>query len=333
MATLLNAEEADCFRFTSGATESNNWVCSSIGKRFTSGTLLISAVEHASVSEPAAELARRGFRVVEIPVDRHGILKLDALHDALGSDTVLVSVMAANNETGVLQPLEEIGRIVRKRSRDALLHTDATQAVGKVGIDLRGPWEEVDLASFSAHKFHGAKGVGGLYIRRGVELSPLILGGGQEKGLRSGTTNTPGLAGLAVAAAEWNPTTAASIAHLRNQFEEELRSRFPEVIIHSAGAGRLPNTSCFSLPGAVGEDVATALAAHSIIVGTGSACASGALRPSKTLMAMGVDYDTARASLRVSVSASTQMMHIMTLIKYLPAALASSRALLGPQDA
>jgi cysteine desulfurase len=172
---LLNAEEPECFSFTSGATEANNWIFSSIARIYKTGTVLISAIEHASIFEPAAELARRGFNVIEVPVDQQGLLQLDALSKALSAETVLVSIMAANNETGVLQPLREIGRIIQKRCPAALFHTDATQAIGKVKVDLQVDWQNVDLASFSAHKFHGPKGIGGLYIRSGVELPPSSL--------------------------------------------------------------------------------------------------------------------------------------------------------------
>lgn len=317
MKKLLNAEEPDCFIFTSGATKSNNWVFSSISKMHKAGTIVISAIEHASISEPAAELTRRGFRVVDLPVDGHGVVRLDALRNALKEEIVLVSIMAANNDTGVLQQILEIGRLIRQHSPKALFHTDATQAVGKIPIDLQTEWCEVDLLSFSAHKFHGPKGVGGLYLRPGVELPPLLLGGGQEGGWRSGTTNTPGLAGLAVAATEYNPSSVKFVAEVRDQFEIELRERFPGVQIHSVGARRLPNTSCFSVPGVVGEEVAAALATQGIIVGTGSACASGAMHPSKTLLAMKVDYKVARAALRVSLNGSTNIEQMSKLLRSL----------------
>ena len=314
MAKLLNAEEPDCFTFTSGATESNNWVFSSFVRARKAGRILISTIEHASVAEPAAELARAGFQVVEIPVDAQGVVRLDALRDALREDTALVSVMAANNETGVLEPVAEIGRLIHERCPAALFHTDATQAVGKIPVDLQGDWQVVDLLSFSAHKFHGPKGIGGLYIRPGFELEPMLLGGGQERGLRSGTTNTPALAGLASAASETPDLKVQATRDLRDIFESQLLVELPEAVIHSKSGPRLPNTSYFSLPGMLGEEVAGALAAAGIIVGTGAACSGGAIQSSRTLRAMGVAHEIAVGGVRVSLSRSSTLQDLEALI-------------------
>ena len=310
MARLLNAEEPDCFTFTSGATESNNWVFSSSARGRMAGRVLVSAVEHASVSEPAAELARAGFEVVEVPVDAQGVVQMDALRDALREDTALVSIMAANNETGVLEPVAEIGRLIRERCPAALFHTDATQAVGKIRVDLQGDWQDVDLLSFSAHKFHGPKGIGGLYIRPGFELEPMLLGGGQERGLRSGTSNTPALAGLAAAASEACNLEIEVIRDLRDTFEAGLQDALPEAIIHSRRVSRLPNTTYFSVQGIDGEEIAENLAASGIVVGTGAACSSGAIDGSKTLRSMGVPHKIAASGLRVSLSRFSTIAHI-----------------------
>jgi cysteine desulfurase len=315
MARLLNAEEPDCFTFTSGATESNNWVFSSFARGRKVGRLLVSAIEHASVSEPTAELARVGFEIVEVPVDVQGVVRLDALRDALTEDTALVSIMAANNETGVLEPIAEIGRLIRERCPAALFHTDATQAVGKIFVDLQGEWQDVDLLSFSAHKFHGPKGIGGLYIRPGFELKPMLMGGGQEDGLRSGTSNTPALAGLAAAAAEAQDLKLSSIREIRDIFESRLQEAIPGVIIHSSKATRLPNTSCFSLHGVFSEEMVEVLASAGFIVGTGAACSSGAIHSSITLRAMGVANDFAESSLRVSLSKFSKKQEINDLVK------------------
>lgn len=305
MAQLLNAEGPECFIFTSGATESNNWVFSDLATKKDRGRIVISAIEHASVLKPAAALLSCNFDVIEAPVDRDGVVIIDELADILSNETLLVSIMAANNETGVLQPLEKIGKLIRERSPTARFHTDATQAIGKVSIDLQGLWSEVDLLSFSAHKFHGPKGVGGLYVREAIEIRPMLRGGGQERGLRSGTTNTPALAGLAVAASEIDLVAMKDIRRRRDKFEKELMNVFSDVVIHSRDAHRLPNTSAFSFNGVVGEELVQILAADGIIVGTGSACSSGAGHPSKTILAMGVPYALAEGSIRVSISAST----------------------------
>lgn len=324
MAVLLNAEDPACFIFTSGATESNNWIFAALTKASQRGRIIVSAIEHPSVSEPASEIASYGFDVMEAPVDGQGVVRLDDLADMLTADTQLVSIMAANNETGAYQPIKEIGQMLRKISPAAIFHTDATQAVGKFSIDLQETWGDVDLLSFSAHKFHGPKGVGGLYVRPGIELSPLLLGGGQERGLRSGTTNTPGLAGLTAAARSVDLLATNRIAALRDRFEERLTMALP-VTIHSAAVPRLSNTSCFSINGVLGEDLAQDLAGAGIIVGTGAACSSGATKPSKTLLAMGVDYQTANGTLRVSLSSLTTPDEIEAILTKLIAATSASR--------
>jgi len=305
MKQLLNAEGPECFVFTSGATESNNWVFNDLVTKKDRGRIIISAIEHASVLEPATALLSCKFDVIEAPVDRDGIVVIDELSEMLSNETLLVSIMAANNETGVLQPLEKIGKLIRERAPAARFHTDATQAIGKVSIDLQGLWSEVDLLSFSAHKFHGPKGVGGLYVREAIEIEPMLRGGGQERGLRSGTTNTPALAGLAAAVSDIDLVAMEDIRKQRNEFEKKLMNVFPGVVVHSQDAPRLPNTSAFSFDGVVGEELAQILAADGIIVGTGSACSSGAGHPSKTILAMGIPYSMAEGTMRVSICAST----------------------------
>jgi cysteine desulfurase len=324
LAKLLNAEEPECFVFTSGATESNNWVFSSLAKGCRAGRVLVSAVEHASVAEPAAELVRMGIEVVEIPVDTQGSVRLDALREALTENTNLVSIIAANNETGVIEPIGKIGRLIRERCPTALFHTDATQAVGKITVDLQSDWQDVDFLSFSAHKFCGPKGIGGLYMRPGLSLKPMLLGGGQEHGLRSGTANTPALAGLAVAARLAILTDFDAIGELRDQFELALREVCPSVVVHSAETLRLPNTSCFSIPSVIASDIVEALASRDIVVGSGSACSAGAMHPPKTLLAMAVPYDLATAALRVSLARNTTWCELHMFIEALADVLAVS---------
>ncbi len=317
LAHLLNAEEPNCFTFTSGATESNNWALTSVCKGGEKGRVIISTIEHPSITEPARELAKVGLDLIDVPVDQDGLVRLDSLSNALQDDTIFISVIAANNETGVLQPIREIGRIVRDRCPAAIFHTDATQAVGKIVIDLQGDWQDVDLLSFSGHKFHAPKGVGGIYARPGIELVPMMLGGGQQQGLRPGTLNTAGLAGLAQAADEAHADSFEHIQSLRDEFEARLRSIFPDVIVHSARAPRLPNTTFFSLPGIVAGDAVDILGSAGIIVGTGSACSSGAIQPSKTLQAMQLTHDVALSALRVSLSRFSTAEEISRLLQTL----------------
>jgi cysteine desulfurase len=326
MARLLNAEDPDCFVFTSGATEANNWAFFSLLNGGDRGRVVISAIEHPSVSEPALALSAHGFDVIEVPVDRNGVLDQDALIDALGREPMLVSIMAANNETGVLQRVDRIGELIREHAPSALFHTDATQAVGKIPVDLQRSWPEVDLLSFSAHKFHGPKGVGGLYIRPGIDVAPLLLGGGQERGLRSGTTNTAGLAGLAAAANEAAPAHFIGTTQLRDEFESNLSENFPGATIHSHSAARLPNTSCFSLRDIRAADLAERLATQGIIIGTGSACSSRALHPPKTLIRMGIGQAAAWAALRLSISLQTTAVELSSTIRALEAAVTINRA-------
>ena len=326
VARLLNAEEGSCFTFTSGATESNNWVLGAIASSLPARTVIISSVEHPSVSEPAEALSKRGFPVQVVPVDSNGLVRLDELADLLNPGVGIVSIMAANNETGAIQPVAEIGRLIREFAPAAVFHTDATQAVGKMPIDLRSEWQEVDLLSFSAHKFHGPKGIGGLYARPGTELPPMFLGGGQESGRRSGTTNTPALAGLAIAAELTRGANLEAISALRDAFEMDLCRLCPQAVIHSKGAPRLPNTSCFSLPGIIAEDVADGLAAKGIVLGTGSACSSGTHQPPKALLAMGVLHAVAKAALRVSLSTFSSAGDTEALLSELALALTNTAA-------
>lgn len=325
MARLIGAEEPDCIFFTSGATESNNWVFGPIVEKCVGKTVVISAVEHPSVAEPAEVLQARGFLVVVVGVDQSGRLKLDDLASALDGDVALVSIMAANNETGVIQPIEEIGRLVRDHSPSALFHTDATQAIGKIRIDVQDAWGDVDLISFSAHKFHGTRGIGGLYVRPGIEITPMLLGGGQESGMRSGTTNVPALAGLAKAA-ELAAEHESITCEIRDAFEASVGNAFPDAVIHSPDADRLPNTSCISFPGTAAEDVALALAHAGVVVGTGAACSSGSMAPPKTLIAMGVPYDLANAAIRISTSRMTTEVEIHSTLAALKRIIAAARA-------
>ncbi len=275
--------------FTSGATEANALALLGSGRE----RILISAIEHDSVraAAPAAEI---------VPVTSAGLVDLDALAAMLASDRrpALVSLMLANNETGVLQPVAEAARIAQ--AHGALLHCDAVQAAGRVPVDVNTLG--VDLLSLSAHKLGGPAGVGALYRREGIALAPRLKGGGQERGQRAGTENLAGIAGFAVAAemATRELENAARLADLRDTLERRLAAASQGAVVFGTAVPRLPNTTCVALPGISAETQVMVLDLAGVSVSAGSACSSGKLKPSAVLLAMGVAPDLARSAIRVS---------------------------------
>ena len=270
--------------FTSGATESNNLaICGIADRSATRRHIAVSALEHKSVFERAQRLERAGWRLSVLAVGRDGRLDLDALADSLGEDTALVSVMAANNEIGVLQPLEAIGALAH--ARGAVFHVDAAQAVGKIPIDVDRM--HIDLLSLTGHKMYGPKGCGALYVRKRTELMPLILGGGQERGLRSGTLNVPGIVGLgracAIAGAEM-PEEAARLGRLRDRLLHGLQARLDGVAVNGSLEFRLPNNLHVSFAGVDGASLLIGIG--DIAVSSGSACSSASATPSHVLRAI-----------------------------------------------
>lgn len=304
VAALLGVREPSRIFFTSGGTESDVWALRGVFESDLADAerdhLLVSAVEHPAVLETARRLARRGVRLTLAPVDRLG--RLGDL--AVDTRTRLVSIMAANNETGNLHDLPSIA--VTTRNHGAIFHVDAVQACGKVPLELDA-WG-VDLASVSGHKLGGPQGVGALYLREGVSLAPLLTGGGQEGGQRSGTHNTAGIVGLGEAArlarAELSEVSAR-MAALRDAFEEGVRSRVPWVRRLGDRERRLPNTASLSFPGIKGEALLMAMDAEEICVSTGSACSSGSGKPSHVLVAMGLSQSQLDGALRVSLGTGT----------------------------
>lgn len=318
LAELLGLADDDHLFFTSGATESNNWVFRAMEQLpSVPGHIIVSGIEHPSVLVPAQRLGSLGWEITVLPVAATGIVDLEALESAIRPSTAMVSIMAANNETGVIQPVAALAAVVKSRAPGSLFHTDATQAVGKIRVALDSDWCDVDLLSLSAHKFHGPKGCGAIVVRNGLTLSPLMLGGGQEEGQRSGTLNVPGIVGTGAAATLVRDMQAVcrNIGSLRDTFEARLRGVFPDVMIHGENSSRLPNTSCFSLPGCHADSLADDLAARGVFVGTGAACSSGSLRPANTLLQMGVAYDLAAAGIRVSLSRYSTMDEIELLLE------------------
>jgi cysteine desulfurase len=288
VAAIIGASAREV-TFTSGATESNNLALLGVAARTppVRRHLVVSAIEHKSVLEVAHRLEQQAWRVTIVPVDRGGRVDLAALDAAVTADTALVSVMAANNEIGVIQPLPEIGALTR--ARGACLHVDAAQAVGKIPIDVDAL--QVDLLSLTAHKLYGPKGCGALYVRRRVELEPLMVGGGHERGLRAGTLNVPSIAGLgaacAIARAEM-PAESRRIEALRNRLLRGLQERAGGVEVNGSLEQRLPNNLHVSFTGVDGESLLIGIG--DIAVSSGSACSSASGTPSHVLSAlMGAD--------------------------------------------
>lgn len=292
----------DAIVFTSGGTESINTalrgaLAAQPGKRH----IVTSTIEHSATKNLCQQLAREGCEVTWLPVDRGGRLDHDAYLAALRPDTAVVSMVWANNETGVLFPIEAMARAADERG--IVFHADAVQAAGKVPLELgRVP---VHLLSLSAHKFHGPRGAGALFVRPGMGLPPLLSGGGQEGGRRAGTENVPGIVGMGAAAelaAAARPVEMPRVAALRDGFEAAVRARFPQARFHGDPAQRLPNTTNFALPGFDAQALLMALDRLGVACSIGSACSSGVPDASHVLRAMGVPDDEARSSLRFSFS-------------------------------
>lgn len=311
VAALLNAQPAQII-FTGGGTEADNLVLRGVCHGAPRGRLLVSAIEHAAIQETADALAREGWRVQRIPVDSECRVDLHSLESMLDKDVCLVSIMLANNETGVIQDVHAAAELARARS--ALIHSDAIQAAGKMPVDFTTL--DVDLLTLSAHKLRGPRGVGALVWNRRVALVPQITGGGQEQGLRGGTENLAGIVGFGVAA-----ELAGAEMHIRVERMSALREKLEAGLKHLPGARifaehaeRLPNTVQFGVAGYDGEWLVIELDRRGFAVSSGSACHSGNGKPSHVLLAMGLDEATARSAVRVSLSAENSADDIDALL-------------------
>lgn len=328
-AALLGARPREIV-FTAGATESNNAVLQgALRAPSAPGRHVVTSVaEHPSVAEPLAALEAEGWRVTRLPVDRDGLLDPAALDASLEPETALVSILWANNETGVIQPLAVLAASARERG--ALLHTDATQAVGKLPVDLaRLP---VDLLSASGHKLNAPKGIGLLFVRDGVELAPWILGGPQERRRRGGTENVPGAVGLGVAcelARRELGARAERSRELRDRLWEGLRAKIPRVGRNGSAEHVLPNTLNVAFESCSAEILMQALDLEGVAVSAGAACASGSLTPSGVLVAMGRTPEEAGASLRFSVGHGVDESQIDRVLGLLPDLVARVRGTAG----
>lgn len=308
--------------FTSGGSEGNNFAVkgaafSRPGRRHVATT----TAEHPSCRESFEFLERAGFRLSRIPVDRNGLPDLAALEDCVSGETALVSCMHVNNETGVIMPVERAGEIAARHG--AIFHADITQSAGRIGVDLKNM--PVDLATVSSHKLCGPKGAGAVFVRKGTRLEPLIHGGGQERGKRSGTENTAAIAGFGkaceIAAAEF-ASDMERITVLRDGFERFVLSEIKGSWINGAGAPRVANTSNFGIDGVDGESLVIALDIEGVCVSNGSACSEGNVDPSAVLLAMGLSESRVRSSVRVSMGRFTTAEDVETLknalLKVLP---------------
>jgi len=300
VAGLIGARPHEIL-FTSGGTEADNLAVFGGLAAIPARRHLISvASEHQAVRNPLAHLAEHGYEVSWAKIDRRGRLDPASVVALLREDTALVSVMLANNETGVIQPVAEFAEAAH--AKGALLHSDAVQALGKIPVDVTALG--VDLLSLSSHKIHGPQGVGALYVRAGTRITPLLFGGHQERGLRPGTENVVGIAGFGKAcelAAARLAEDADRIARRRDQLEATILQRLPDVVVHGAGAPRLPNTSYLGFPGINGEALALLLDLLGVAVATGSACSSAEHGPSHVLQAMGLSYQEAASAIRFSL--------------------------------
>lgn len=329
LASLLGCEPSEIV-FTSGGTESNNAVISSALQSDPRGKHVVtSAVEHSAVLGPCQDLTKRGCEVTFVGVDRDGNVDLAELEAAIRPETALVSMMWANNETGVLFPVEQIAEMCR--AKGVLFHTDAVQAVGKIPIRLRDT--VINFLSLSAHKFHGPKGVGALYVNRRTRFHPLIVGGGQENGRRGGTENVASIAGLGKAAeraAEYLPQEQTQVRAMRDRFEKAILQSVNGASVNGARAARLPNTTSFLFEGIESPAALLLLDRHHICCSAGSACRTGSQEASHVLRAMNSSSDGARRSLRFSLGRFNSESEIDRAIEIVPKVVEKLRQLSAP---
>ena len=327
VAMLLGAEPGEIV-FTSCGTESDNAAIFGTLESYPQKRHMITTrVEHPAVNNVAHLLTKRGYRVTELPVDRSGGLDLKQLETAVTSDTAIVSIMWANNETGVVFPIEEIARIVKEKG--SVFHTDAVQTAGKIPFDLSRQ-KDIDLLSISGHKLHAPKGIGVLYVRKGTRLAPYIIGGHQEHGRRGGTENVPYIIGLGKAselALERLDDENSRVLSLRDKLEKGILNSIPNALLNGQGQPRLPNTLNVSFEYIEGESILLMLSKLGICASSGSACTSGSLEPSHVLRAMGIPFTAAHGSIRFSLSYYNKEEEIDYVLEKLPGIVQKLRAI------
>jgi cysteine desulfurase len=329
VAALINALPQEIV-FTSGGTESDNHAIFGVAQAqmpVRPGTHIITATtEHEAVLNACQAIEKLGVAVTYLPVDREGLINIGELRRALRAETVLITLIHANNELGTIQPLAEIGRIAAEA--DVYFHTDAVQSAGKISIDVKAM--QLDLVSISGHKFYAPKGVGALFIKSGTRLRQLLYGGHHQRGFRPGTENVAGIVGLGKAAELARLSLekdAVRVSRLRDTLEQGILARVPDSRVNSAKAPRTPNTTNILFPGLEGEALVIALDLKGLACSTGAACSSGAVEPSHVLTAIGLPATEARASIRFSLGRHTTESEIATALELVPAAVAQLRKL------
>lgn len=327
VAAAIGAQPTEIY-FTAGGSESDNWAIkgTAFAKRAKGNHIITSQIEHHAVLHTCAWLEKQGFEVTYLPVDEFGRVRVEDVEKAITAKTILISIMAANNEIGTLQPITEIGKLAK--SRGILFHTDAVQAMGAIPIDVNAM--NIDMLSMSGHKFHGPKGIGVLYVRKGVHPDIFMHGGAQERGQRAGTENLAGIVGIgkAIELATQNlEANAARMSRLRDKLIDGILAEIPDVRLNGHRTERLPNNVNVSIRYIEGEAMLLRLDLAGIAGSSGSACTSGSLDPSHVLLAIGLPHEIAHGSLRLSLGTDTTEEQVDEVLRVLPGIVKDLRAM------
>jgi len=327
VASFINADEKELY-FTAGGTESDNWAIKGVAfANLKKGNHIITTkIEHHAVIHTCEYLEKFGFETTYLDVDKYGMIDLEQLKNSIRPETILISVMYANNEIGTIQPIEEIGKIAREHG--IVFHTDAVQAMGGVRIDVKK--QNIDLMSMSAHKVGGPKGIGGMYIRKGVKIDNFIHGGGQERGRRAGTEGVQNIVGFGKAVELIQKDFdkhVEKLTFMRNKLIEGIKNNIPDVVLNGHPTMRLPNNVNFSYKYVEGESILLLLDMEGIAASSGSACTSGSLDPSHVLLATGLDHGTAHGSIRFTLSEETTEEDIDFVIETMKKIIEKLRAI------
>ena len=327
IAHLIGARSEEII-FTSSGTEADNYAVEGVAyaNELKGNHIITSSIEHHAVMETCIFMEKRGFRVTYVPVDHHGLVDPEEIRKAITDETILISVIHANNEVGTIEPISEIGRIAKESG--VYFHTDAVQTTGHIPVDVGAL--NVDLLSMSAHKLYGPKGVGALYVRKGTKLTPFMHGGGQERGRRASTENVPAIVGFGraaeIAQTEMKEEAERQVV-LRDKLIEGILTRISEVRLNGHPTKRLPNNVNVSIKYVEGESMLLNLDLDGIAASTGSACSSGNLEPSHVLLAMGLSHEEAHGSLRFTLGRENTEAHVERVLEVLPAIVAKLRAM------